>query len=174
MFPPPPPSLYYLLFIANGIYRISGLATVKLPASAGTCQNYNPAVVSQAFGANFTLTGRTAISRVEQIIGAPQLRWWEFLDKRNGRYIRIFEGDRIEVKFADGSRVKLKFNGPYAAIRFEPIHGTERLPNGARLFTRQCRSGTKKCGGSIVIQVTPTLWTFAWHWSITGDAVVML
>ena len=109
--PPPPSSPWYLIFIADGIYRISNLYTVTLPASAGNARNYNAAVVSQTFGANFTYTQRTGTSVWHQLLNAPTYRWWEYLDKRNGRIIRIWRGDRIEAKFADGSRVKVIFRG---------------------------------------------------------------
>ena len=172
--PPPPPSAYLLIFIANGIYQISGFYTVTLPASAGTCQNYSANVVSQAFAANFSYTGRSGSSVWNAIIGAPLYKWWEMLDRRNGRYIRVYEGDRIEVRFADKSRVKLVFYGRYAAIPFKPLVGTERLPDGTRLYERDGRDGYGGGGGGkgrdgdgaqSVIGVTPGIAMFAWHWS---------
>ena len=35
--PPPPSSPWYLLFIADGIYRISTFSIVNVPASVRTC-----------------------------------------------------------------------------------------------------------------------------------------
>jgi hypothetical protein len=169
--PPPPSSPWYLLFIADGIYRISGLYTVTLPASAGTCRNYTKAAVSQAFGANFSFTGRSKLSAWNMLTGAPSFRAWEVLDRRNGRYLYLWELDRIEAKFADGSRVKVVFRGPNAVIRFEALVGTERLPDGTRLYPRtgDRDGGTYKGRGSRdgggVTSVTPSVTMFSWHWS---------
>ena len=169
--PPPPSSPWYLLFIADGVYRVSGLYIVTLPASAGTCRNYTKAAVSQAFGANFTFTGRSQLSAWNMLTGAPSFRAWEVLDKRNGRYLYIWEQDRIEVKFADGSRVKLVFRGPHAVIRFEVLVGTERLADGTRLYPRlgerdgEHERREKGRDGSGPTSVTPGISTFSWHWS---------
>jgi hypothetical protein len=165
--PPPPSSPYYLWFIADGIYKIGTLLIVKLPSSAGTCQNYTASGVSIAFGANFTFTGRNGVNRWNAIIGAPLVKWWEVLDKRSGRYIKIYELDRLEAKFSDGSRVKVRFNGPYATLRFEPLVGTERLPDGTRLYPREGEHEGREKGrdGSGPTSVTPGISTFSWSWS---------
>jgi hypothetical protein len=170
--PPPPSSPWYLLFIADGIYRISGLYTVTLPASAGNCRSYTKAAVSQAFGANFSFTGRSKLSAWNMLTGAPSFRAWEVFDKRNGRLLYIWELDRIEAKFADGSRVKVVFRGPHAVIRFEALVGTERLPDGTRLYPLDDRRGTlggdgkgRGLDGAGVTSVTPKVTMFAWHWS---------
>lgn len=171
--PPPPPSLWYLIFIENGVYQISGLYRVTLPASAGTCQNYSATGISNAFSSNFSYTYRTGMSAWQMLLGMPQFRWYEYLDKRNGRYIRIWEYDRLEARFADGSRVKVVFRGPNAPLQFVPLVGTERLPDGTRLYPRtndrDGGGGTYKPRGSRdgggVTSVKPTGMTFSWSWS---------
>ena len=168
--PPPPVSPWYLIFIADGVYRISNLYTVTLPASAGTCRNYNAATVSIEFGSHFRFTGRSGINAWNMLLGAPQYRWWEALDLRNGYYVRLYQYDRIEAKFADGSRVKVVFYGPNAVIRFQPLVGTERLPDGTRLYPKRDRDGGTYKGrgsrdGGGVTSVTPSVKMFSWHWS---------
>ena len=173
LIPPPPPSLWYLIFIADGIYKISGFYTVTLPASEGTAQNYNATSVGIAFGSNFSYTQRTAISGWNALLGAPQYRWWEYLDKRNGRYVRMYLGDRIEVKFADKSRVKIIFRGEGANPRFQPLVGTERLPDGTRLYprTRDDRDGgggeqkTREGSNTFVTKINPPVSSFNWSYS---------
>ena len=176
--PPPPSSPWYLLFIADGIYRISGFYKVALPASAGNCRAYTSAVVSQAVGANFTFTGRYGISAWNAITGSPQQRWWEVYDRRNGLYVRIFEYDRFEVTFSDGSSVKVSFRGPNATLRFVPIVGTERLPDRTRLdgrtgTDRGTRGGGGKGrdggGGGYVTPVSTTLIKLSWSWGYSSQ-----
>jgi len=169
--PPPPSSPWYLLFIADGIYKISNLYVVTLPASAGTCRSYSASVVSQAFGSKFTYTQRTGIGIWHLMLNAPSFRWWEYYDQRNGRYFRLYQGDRLEAKFSDGSRVKVVFNGQTAPVRFVPLVGTERLPDGTRLYPldRDRDGGLYKGRGSRdgggVTSVTPSVTMFSWHWS---------
>ena len=142
--PPPPISNWYLIFIADGIYRLSGLDAIELPASAGTCQNYSAQAVSNAVDAKFTFTGLDGIGAWQMLTNQPSYEWFEALDKRNGRFIRIWRYERFEVKFTDGSRVKVKFNGPNSTMPFQPVLGTERLPNGTRL---NGRTGTDRPAG---------------------------
>jgi hypothetical protein len=134
--PPPPSSAWYLIFIADGIYKISGLYIVDLPASFGTCRAYDSIDVSTAVRNLFTFTGPNGVSPFQMLIGAPSSDWWEVLDRRNGRIFRIWRYDRFEVRFSDGSRVKVKFNGRDASTLFWPLAGTERLPDGTRLDGR--------------------------------------
>jgi hypothetical protein len=171
--PPPPVSPWYLIFIADGIYRISGFYTITLPASAGTCQNYSAAAVSQAIGANLTFTGRWDYSPWNMLAGMSPAKWWEVYDKRVGKYIRIWEYDRFEVIFDDKSRVKVSFRGPNATIRFLPVVGTERLPNGARLNGRigvdrpaDGRKSRDEGGGvSLITPIIPSVGMYAWNYS---------
>ena len=168
--PPPPSSPWYLIFIADGIYKISNLYVVDLPPAAGTCQNYTAAIVSQRFGANFTYTQRTGVSAWQMLLNAPSYRWWEYYDKRNGRYVRLYQGDRIEARFADKSRVKVIFRGEGAFLRFEPLVGTERLPDGTRLYPRERdRDGGQDKGrdGSDggITRIRPTAFHFSWSYS---------
>jgi hypothetical protein len=176
--PPPPVSPWYLLFIADGIYRISGFYKVTLPASAGNCRAYSATVVSQAVGANLSFTGRYGISAWNTITGSPQQRWWEVYDRRNGLYVRLFEYDRFEVTFSDGSSVKVSFRGPNATIRFVAIVGTERLPDRTRLdgTTRTDRPANggghrSRDGGSggYVTPVSATLIKLSWSWGYSSQ-----
>lgn len=134
--PPPPISIWYLLFIADGIYNLSNLRTIELPPSAGTCQNYTRSGVTIAVRANFTFTGNWNYGAWQMMTGSPIYKWWEAYDKRTGRFVKLWEGERIEVYFADKSRVKVTFRGPHASYPFDPIVGTERLPDGKRLNGR--------------------------------------
>ena len=134
--PPPPISNWYLLFIADGIYRISDFYKVTLPYDAGTCQNYDDIAVSQAVRATFVFTGPHGVSPFRMLVGANSYDWWEVYDKRNGRYFRIWKYERFEVIFRDNSRVKVVFNGRDASTLFWPLEGTERLPDGTRLDGR--------------------------------------
>ena len=168
--PPPPISPWYLIFIADGIYKISNLYVVDLPPEAGTAQNYSVTGVNYYFGANFTFTQRTGTSAWHMLLNAPSYKWWEYLDKRTGKYVRIYLGDRIEARFADKSRVKVVFGGQNAVYRFQPLVGTERLPDGTRLYPREPHSGGGGGGkgrgdhGSVT-PVTPGVGMFAWHFS---------
>lgn len=169
--PPPPASLWYLLFIADGIYKISNLLIIDLPPDAGTCQNYTASDVTIGFSRHLTYTKLTGISTWHLMTGAPYFRWWEYYDRRNQRYVRLYQGDKIEARFADKSRVTVIFRGPNAVIPFEPLRGTERLPNGA-LLNPPDRRGTlggdgkgRDESGGFVTKITPSIATFKWSYS---------
>lgn len=172
----PPSSLRYLLFIANGLYHITDLLYVKLPSTAGVSTNYTSAAVSSAFNAIFVYTGRTGVSSWHMLTNAPEYQWYEFLDLRSGLYTKIWRGDRLEAKFVDGSRVKVRFNGPDSIYRFSPIRGTERTSSGTLQYggmtgerdydgCRRTRSCKGDGGGGGVIEIRPSSSNFLWSWS---------
>ena len=175
--PPPPISNWYLIFIADGIYRISGLDAIELPASAGTCQNYSAQAISNAVDAKFTFTGLKGVGAWQMLTNQPIYEWFEAYDKRNDRFVRIWKGERFEVKFTDGSRVKVKFNGPNSTMPFQPILGTERLPNGTRLngrigVDRPATAHKSRDDGGGVSLITPIIPSVGMY--VTGHASQVL
>lgn len=167
--PPPPSSPWYLIFIADGIYKISNLLIIDLLPDAGTCQNYTASDVTIGFSRHLAYTKLTGISTWHLMTGAPYFRWWEYYDKRNARYVRLYQGDKIEARFYDKSRVTVIFRGPNAVIAFEPLRGSERLPDGTRLYpvTRIDRDhpGKVRGDGGGVTPVRPSTTMFKWSWS---------
>ena len=89
--PPPPISIWYLLFIADGIYKISNFYTVTLPASAGTCQNYTRPASVDAIRRQLHLHRPMGLRPWNMLAGRRRRKWWEVYDKRIGRYVRIWE-----------------------------------------------------------------------------------
>ena len=163
--PPPPVSPWYLLFIRDGVYKISGFYIIDLPESYGTARTYDKIDVSQAVNRSFTFTGPHGVSPWNMLIGAPSSDWYEVLDRRNGRIFRIWKYDRFEVRFSNKSRVKVVFNGPNASSRFWPLAGSERRPDG-RLFgegDHEAREKGADAGGPT--NATPGAGSFGWHYS---------
>lgn len=165
--PPPPASLWYLIFIRDGVYKITGFYTVTLPASYGTCQNYDEIDVSQAVRGLFTFTGASNVSPWQMLIGSPSYEWWEVLDKRNGRIFRLWKYDRFEVRFADKSRVKVVFQGGKASTLFWPLAGSERRPDGTLLNPPDRRGtlggdGKSRDGEGGATPVRPSNLNFLW------------
>ena len=163
--PPPPSSPWYLIFIADGIYRISGLYIVDLPASFGTARNYDKIDVSQAVRAQFTFTGPHGVSPWQMLIGSPSYEWFEAYDRRNGRIFRLWKYDRFEVRFSDKSRVKVRFNGLDTTPLFWPLAGTERRPDGQPMRDGSHEGRERGDRGSGPVSVTPGIATFSWSYS---------
>jgi hypothetical protein len=163
--PPPPSSPWYLMFIADGIYKVSGFYIIDLPESYGTARTYDKIDVSQAVRSKFTFTGPHGVSPWNMLIGAPSHEYWEVLDKRNGRILRLWKYDRFEVRFSNKSRVKVVFNGPNASSRFWPLAGSERRPDGELFGDGDHEQREKGRDGGGVTAYTPSVTQFSWSWS---------
>lgn len=169
----PPTSARYLFYLGSGRWQISDLLYVRLPPEAGTARGYTTSSVGVAFGANFAYTGTWGYGAWQMMTGAPTFQWFEFVDRRSGLYVKIWRGDKLEAKFSDGSRVKVRFNGVDAVNAFTPIRGTERLPDGSPLYVRTgenadgCRR-TRSCrddGGGSGAPFRPSGGMMLWSWS---------
>ena len=84
------------------------------------------------YGRILEFTLRSGVSPWHNIVSPSTWVWMEFLDKRTGQTTRVYTGDRITLRFSDGSTVQMQMQGPAAVsghfFRFLPE--TIRLPNG--------------------------------------------
>ena len=163
--PPPPVSPWYLLFIRDGVYKISGFYIIDLPESYGTARTYDKIDVSQAVRSKFTFTGPHGVSPWNMLIGAPSHEYWEVLDRRNGRILRLWKYDRFEVRFSNKSRVKVVFNGRDASTLFWPLAGSERRPDGVPYGEGDHEHREKGFDTGGPTNATPGAGSFGWHYS---------
>lgn len=165
----PPSSPYYLIFVVDGVYQVTNLRVIYLPPSYGTAEAYTRINVASLFQSTFDFTGVSGVGVWRQLLNAPSYRWWEVVDQRNGLIYKLWEGDKLEARFSDGSRVKVQFNRPDALAVFKVLVGTERRADGTRVYPRQgchCHGDKGRDGrDSGVTQIRPPSTSFSLSWS---------
>jgi hypothetical protein len=77
-------------------------------------------------------TGRTGMNPLHNLLSPLNWVWMEILDQRTNQVQRVYVGDRITLRFADGSTVQAEMQGPSAPTGhfFKFLFETIRLPNG--------------------------------------------
>lgn len=75
---------------------------------------------------------RSGVNPWHNLFNPATWHWMEFVDHRTGQTYRVYTGDRITVRFADGSSAQLQMQGLAAASGhfFRFIPESIRLPNG--------------------------------------------
>lgn len=77
-------------------------------------------------------TGRFGTSPLHNLFNPSNWVWMEFYDDRAKDVVRVYTGDRIVVRFANGSTAQLELFGPYAPSGhfFHWVPSSERDING--------------------------------------------
>jgi hypothetical protein len=80
-------------------------------------------------------TGRVGINPWHDLFSPLTWVWMEILDTRTNELERVYVGDRITLRFPDGSTVEAEMKGPSAPSGhfFKFMFETIRLPNGEPL-----------------------------------------
>lgn len=100
------------------------------PSATGAIQEFAEewAFTSQTL----IVTGKTGMNPWHNLFSPLTWVWMEILDTRTNEAKRVYVGDRITLRFADGSTVELEMMGPTAPTGhfFRFLFETIRLPNG--------------------------------------------
>jgi hypothetical protein len=114
--------------------RASKIAPIDIPedvARSATSAEFE-LVQEWPYGRILEFTLRSGVNPWHNLFDPSNWHWMEFHDHRTGETQRVYSGDRITVRFADGSTAQLELVGLAGPsghfVRFVPE--SIRLPNG--------------------------------------------
>jgi hypothetical protein len=145
----------------NRVYaRAAAIEPIDIPPdiAPSATQAIPELVEAWPYGRILEFTLRSGVSPWHNIVSPSTWIWMEFIDKRTGVVSRVHTGDRVTLRFSDGSTAQMQMQGPAAAsghfFRFLPE--TIRLPNGEPYAQVPLPLPASPAGGGLAI-TTPWL-----------------